>query len=265
MHRLPHQYIDRRTGRAVTEKLIADSTVNFLYQRVREKAPQAFQALTSARACGLLGWLRYDLALGRRLGGQGLLSSLGVRVNELLDDPGQLDTPRKVFERRIRYWQCRPMPDDASAVVSPSDSRVLMGSLAETSALFIKEKFFSLAELLGGVGSRWWQAFQGGDYAIFRLTPDKYHYNHTPVSGRVVAHFQLDGAFHSCNHGFQPGRVAFAPDLLANLRAPGVATRFSQGLGPPLVETEVEVRAPIASALQTGQVAHRYMGKEICD
>ncbi|MBI5524100.1 MAG: phosphatidylserine decarboxylase [Desulfarculus sp.] len=347
MQRLPHQYIDRRTGRAVTEKLIADSTVNFIYQRVREKAPQAFQALTSARACGLLGWLRYDLALGSRLGGQGLLSALGVRINELLDDPGQLDTPRKVFERRIRYWQCRPMPDDTSAVVSPSDSRVLMGSLAQTSALFIKEKFFSLAELLGGVGSRWWQAFQGGDYAVFRLTPDKYHYNHVPVSGRVVAHFQLDGAFHSCNPGallclaapysknrrvvtvidsdcprgtgaglvamvevvalmigevaqrysaqayddpqdlepgmwlekgqpkslfrpgsstvillFEPGRVAFAPDLLANLRAPGVATRFSQGLGHSLVETEVEVRAPIASALPPGRPPDRDLDAE---
>ena len=47
---------------------------------------------------------------------------------------------------------------------------------------------------------------------------------------------------------FQPDRVNFDHDLLANLRAPGVATRFSHGLGHPLVETEVEVRSRIALA-----------------
>jgi phosphatidylserine decarboxylase len=156
---------------------------------------------------------------------------------------------------------------------------------------------------------------------------------HVPVSGRVVAHFQLDGAFHSCNPGallclaapysknrrvvtvidsecprgtgaglvamvevvalmigqvrqcystsryddpqpvspglwldrgqpkslfrpgsstvvllFQPGRVHFDEDLLRNLHAAGVNTRFSQGLGRPLVETEVEVRSRIGLA-----------------
>lgn len=333
MHRPQHQFIDRRTGRAVRERLIADRTVNFIYQEVREKAPVAFKALTSSRASGLLGWLRYDLALASRLSGQGLLRSLGVRMNELLEEPGRLDTPRKVFERQIRYWLCRPLPSDPAAVVAPADARMLMGSLSQSSDLFIKDKFFSLAELLGGVGSRWTKAFRDGDYAVFRLTPDKYHYNHAPVSGRVVAHFHLDGEHHSCNPGallclaapysknrravtiidsdcprgtgaglvamvevvalmigevaqcysaqaydqpqavepgmwlekgqpkslfrpgsstvillFEPGRVTFDADLVANLHAPGVATRFSQGLGRPLVETEVEVRSRIASA-----------------
>ncbi len=55
MHRQPHQFIDRHTGQVVTERLFADRTVNFIYQDVREKAPAAFKALTSARACGLLG------------------------------------------------------------------------------------------------------------------------------------------------------------------------------------------------------------------
>ncbi|MBW2519431.1 MAG: phosphatidylserine decarboxylase, partial [Deltaproteobacteria bacterium] len=39
------------------------------------------------------------------------------------------------------------------------------------------------------------------DFAIFRLTPDKYHYNHLPVSGRVVDFFSVSGAYHSCNPG----------------------------------------------------------------
>jgi phosphatidylserine decarboxylase len=48
---------------------------------------------------------------------------------------------------------------------------------------------------------------------------------------------------------FQPGRISFDDDLLRNLHAPGVTTRFAQGLGRPLVETEVMVRSRIGLAV----------------
>jgi phosphatidylserine decarboxylase len=63
--------------------------------------------------------------------------------------------------------------------------------------LFIKDKFFTFAELLGE--QLWLEAFEEGDFALFRLTPDKYHYNHAPVAGQVVDIYQVDGAFNSCN------------------------------------------------------------------
>ena len=34
-----------------------------------------------------------------------------------------------------------------------------------------------------------------------RLTPEKYHYNHVPVSGRVEEIYMIDGRCHSCNPG----------------------------------------------------------------
>ena len=34
---------------------------------------------------------------------------------------------------------------------------------------------------------------------MFRLTLDKYHYNHAPVAGVVKDFFVLDGACHACN------------------------------------------------------------------
>jgi phosphatidylserine decarboxylase len=49
----------------------------------------------------------------------------------------------------------------------------------------LEERFFAYEELLGIDERGWLHVFAGGDFAIFRLTPEKYHYNHTPVAGRV--------------------------------------------------------------------------------
>ena len=91
------------------------------------------------------------------------------------------------------------MPENRSAVVSPADSRVVLGSLSESSLLFVKEKFFDYEELLGIDKTEWTSAFQNGNFAIFRLTPDKYHYNHTPVAGVVKDIYEIPGRYHSCN------------------------------------------------------------------
>ena len=332
-----HQYVERHTGRIVTEKLYGDALVSLLYSGLREKPGWLFNALTSARISSLLGFLNYDALLGTRLAGnRKFLKSAGIDWSECLVDPQDLKSAREVFERQIRYWQCRPMPAEQDAVLSPADSRMIAGSLSETSALFVKGKFFDYEELLGTCKHSWLDAFRGGDYAVFRLTPDKYHYNHVPVSGQVIDFYDIPGRYHSCNpvavltvatpcsknkrvvtvldtdvpggsrcglvamievaalmigeivqcyseekyeaplpvaHGmflrrgsvkslfrpgsstdvllFQKGRVRFAGDLLANLRAPGVQSRFSSGLGNALVETDVMVRSSIGKAVRT--------------
>jgi phosphatidylserine decarboxylase len=133
------------------------------------------------------------------LGSSRFLRSCGVDLSECVEDLGAFTTPRKIFERKIRYWDCRPMPEDEGAVVSPADSKVLVGSFQQSSALFLKGKFFELNELLGASKRSWHEAFANGDFAIFRLTPEKYHYNHTPVAGRVVDFYEIPGAYHSCN------------------------------------------------------------------
>jgi len=222
------------------------------------------------------------------------------------------------------------MTEQTSAVVSPSDSRLLIGSLKDTSALFLKGKFFEYQELLGSNKPQWLEAFHGGDFVICRLTPEKYHYNHTPVAGVVWDFYENDGDYHSCNPGpvlslatpysknkrvvtvlntdvaggtrvgwvamievvalmvgdivqryseseytdprpleigmfvqrgcpkslFRPGssttvllfqkdRIEFSHDLIRNQYRTDVESRYSEGLGRPLVETDIQVRSTI--------------------
>lgn len=146
-----HQYVAREDGRVVDERLFGDAIVRLLYDEAREHAPWLLRALTSARATSLLAWLHFDAPLAPRLlGNRRFLRRSGVDPAELLDDPRSLDTPRRLFERRIRYQEVRPLAPEPWRVVSPCDARVALGSLRERSALFLKGKFFDLDALLGG-------------------------------------------------------------------------------------------------------------------
>lgn len=342
-----HQYICRTSGAVVDEQLIGDRSIALLYHNLREQAPSLFHALTSKRMSKVLGYLHFDINLplpGRR--GLALLQRMGINEQECLAPHGSFTTPRQVFERQIRYWQCRPMEDDADAVVSPADAKVLIGGLEDIPELFIKEKFFSAEELLGPTSS-WIDRFRGGAFAICRLTPDKYHYNHVPVSGRVADIYTVDGDCHSCNPAaqialasihaknrrvvtlidtdvdggtqvglvamvevvalmigeivqcysasgydhprpvmpglfvdkgqpkslyrpgsstdillFQRGRIEFCEDLRRNLVRSDVRSRYSAGLGRPLVETDVAVRSTIARRCLSLPAAHSSCPRE---
>ncbi len=198
MSALPHQYIARDTGKVITERLYQDRVVRFLYGAVREHMPAVFRMLTSRHSTRLLGYLNYDSRWGAKACSRFMQDS-GIDLSECIENPAAFDTPRAVFERKIRYWSVRPMPEDPGIVVAPADARVLLGSFAEDRIAYVKDKFFEFDELLGREKTQWLRAFERGDYAIFRLTPEKYHYNHVPVSGIVRDVYEISGAYHSCN------------------------------------------------------------------
>lgn len=193
-----HQFIERETGRVRRERLYQDKTVCFLYGELRERMPQVFRLLVSRRSTALLGYLNYDTRIGS-FACRRFLRANDIALEECLDRPRDFDTLRKLFERKIRYWECRPLAD--ADVVSPADARVLLGSFSAGSPVFVKGKFFEFEELLARDKARWLATFRDGDFAIFRLTPEKYHYNHTPVAGRVADIYEINGDYHSCNPG----------------------------------------------------------------
>ena len=194
----PHQYVERVSRAVRDERLYWDSAIRFLYSPVRERAPRLFAAMTSPRMSSFLGFLNYESFVGRCFaGGKRFMFSCGIDWTECLDDPDSLRTLGQIFERKIRYWERRPMSRDERVVVAPADARMLWGSFRDGAPLLIKGKFFDLEELLGGAAA--WQRFADGEWAVFRLTPEKYHWSHVPVTGVVRDFFTLDGACHACN------------------------------------------------------------------
>ena len=99
----PHQYVDRRSGAVVDERLFADRVIRFLYSGMREHPGRLFRELVGPRSSALLACLYFDSHLKRSLvGNRSFLKACGVCLEECADAPASLDTPRRVFERRIR-------------------------------------------------------------------------------------------------------------------------------------------------------------------
>lgn len=197
---MTHQYIDRHTQQVCNERLYGDRLVRALYSPSVERPNLLTSAASSRWASSMLSMLSYNtLMAGKWTGLVEFLQQSGVDLAECVAGPEALDTPQKVFERQIRFWDHRPLPDDLALAVCPADARAIVGSLRETSALFIKEKFFDFEELLSVDRSRWLDAFVHGDFAVFRLTPEKYHYVHVPASGQVIDFYEIHGRYHSCN------------------------------------------------------------------
>ncbi len=193
---MPHHYIDRVSGNVVEERFLGDRVIGLLYHPVRENAPKLFSILTSCRISRWLAFARYDAPWRRMVPN---FIKAGFNLSECLEPDAVMKNPRAFFERKIKYWDCRPLEGGARSVTSPADARMFIGSLSDHSLLFIKEKFFDLTELLGSAKEWWINSFRHGDFAVFRLTPDKYHYNHSPVSGIVVDFYAVEGSYHSCN------------------------------------------------------------------
>ncbi len=195
-----HQYIGRESHSVNTEKFFGNRGIRFVYCQLRERAPLMFRVLTNARISRLLGFLNFHSLLNEKLNGHcDFLKASGITIRECIGNQAHLDTPRKIFERKIRYWDCRPMPRDPAAVVSPCDARMLVGSFDAASSLFIKGKFFDFEELIGRNKLKWRKLLNNGDFAVFRLTPERYHYTHAPVAGKVIDFYAIPGCYHACH------------------------------------------------------------------
>ena len=198
MHK--HQYIERSSRQIYDEKLYGHKAITFLYSNIREQSPWLFRQLTGARISRFLAYQNYEGILSDKMRDHlNLQTVMNLSAKECLDPPEKMNSLKKIFERKIRYWQCRPMPNDPLAIVAPADSRMLIGSFAETSSIFIKGKFFDYEEMLGPNKENWLKTFQDSDFAVFRLTPEKYHYNHTPVAGKIIDFYPITGSYHACN------------------------------------------------------------------
>lgn len=194
-----HQFVERGRVAACDETLIADRVIGFLYNTSREQPSFLQRVIASAWVTDALATWEFDRPLRHaRVAVPMVAHRLMIRESESLRSFASMRTLRELFERQIRYWDTRPMIAEPERIVSPADGRLLPFCATRTDSLPIKQKFVGVEALLGSAMAAV-DPMTTLSGVIVRLTPDVYHYTHTPVAGRVIHLATIEGEFHSCN------------------------------------------------------------------
>jgi phosphatidylserine decarboxylase len=96
-----------------------------------------------------------------------------------------------LFTRRLRAGK-RPLPEDESVLVAPSDGAICeAGHATEGRLLEAKGSLFTLKNLLADDDLA--VRLAGGAYVVIYLSPRDYHRVHFPVSGQIVSWRHIPG------------------------------------------------------------------------
>jgi len=117
-------------------------------------------------------------------------------------DYTQYNTVNEWFTRHLKPGQrVLAAPTDETVLVQPCDARALLfAHVPADSFVWIKDTGYTVEGLIGaqayGMAS---DSFADGSMALLRLAPQDYHRLHSPVTGRVLADYTIEGTFHSVN------------------------------------------------------------------
>ena len=232
-------YRDRQTGKIVTEKIFAETTLRWLYESFW--GFQVFNLLLNNYwFCWLYGKSQ-DLAPSRYK-----ISDFArqYQINE-----AEIELPlseyrsfNAFFSRRLKPT-ARTFSNNADVFCAPGDGKVLVyPQLTSETRIPVKGADLTLESLLNCKILA--QTYSGGAALIVRLAPYDYHRFHFPDQGQAHPPRQIKGQYHSVN----PIALAKVPDIFCrNTRA---VTEFnSQNFGRIVY---VEVGAiTIGSIVQT--------------
>jgi len=173
----------------------------------------------------------------------------GVDMTEAAEsDPQRYDSFNAFFTRALAPG-ARPLPEDASTVVSPVDGALgAFGDAHQGEICQTKGMAYDLRALVGGEES-WSAAFLGGRYATFYLAPDNYHRVHMPLDGCVRDMRYVPGRL----FGVNPRCVRSVPRLFT--RNERLVTLFDTAVGP--------VALVMVGAFIVGGIHTRWAG-QIC-
>ncbi len=135
------------------------------------------------------------------------------------------------FTRALRPG-LRPVDPDPAAVVSPVDGRVYASGRVEAGTILqAKGVPYRVADLLGSGADA--EAYEGGTFATFYLSPRDYHRIHWPLDGRVLRLRHLPGDLWPVNDA----ALAAVPRLFA--RNERVAATCETSAGAPFAVVPV--------------------------
>ena len=187
-------YRDRQNGAIVTENILAENTLRWLYENWL--GFQVLSYLLNNRAfCWLYGKSQ-NLPFTRR--------KILNFVNQYQINVSEIELPLKsypnfnaFFSRKLQL-NARPFADDATILCAPGDGKVLVyPQLQAQTQIPVKGSFITIESLLASKTAA--QNYIGGSALVVRLSPYDYHRFHFPDWGKAEPSRYIPGKYHSVN------------------------------------------------------------------
>lgn len=184
------KYIDRKTGKVITESVPAEGIMKWLYASPIGKA--ALNLIVKRKIVSAVGgWYMNTKASKKRV--LPFIDSYKIQMSDYLQTDGsQFKHFNDFFYRKINPAK-RPIGD---GVVSPADGKTLaFQEISDSQKFFIKGSEFDLKRFLRS--NELAKKYHGGAMLIIRLAPTDYHRYHFPAKGTASATELINGHYYS--------------------------------------------------------------------
>jgi phosphatidylserine decarboxylase len=195
----PVQFINRKTGKLETEKVLGEGWMRWLYQT--GPGQLALHALVKrALLSHYFGW-----RMNWRYSAQKVLPFIvehNLDVDEMVKNPLNFRTFNEFFARALKP-EARPIAPGDDIAVLPADGRHLaFQNFDEAEGFYVKGEKFRISTLLDedkipDSQRELLARYRGGAMLISRLAPVDYHRYHFPVAGVPTAARLVEGSLFS--------------------------------------------------------------------
>lgn len=182
-------YIDRETGKKITEQVPGGGFLRFLYDNPVGKLAlhAAFKRKFVSAFMGAL--MNSGISQGHIAR---FLRKYKMSLDDYVVPPGGFRTFNDFFYRKIKP-EARPI---GTGLVSPADGKtVAFEKISDNTKFFIKGWEFRVADFLQDAALA--KKFEGGAMVIVRLAPVDYHRFHFPAAGKAGPVTLVNGAYYS--------------------------------------------------------------------
>lgn len=187
----PVRYVDRETGKIITEKVAGEKWLVWLYDnRVGEAT--LYTLVKRKFVSSLYGKMMDSPRSAKKI--RPFIEEYNIDMS--IAQKQDFKTFNDFFTRKLKK-NARPVDTNSNVVISPADGKCLAYADIINSDFIIKGHRFNVLSFLEDTILA--KKYDDGSLIVIRLAPYDYHRFHFPVSGKLSHVVKIDGDYYSVN------------------------------------------------------------------
>lgn len=187
----PNNYVDRETGSIITEKVLGEGWLVWLYNNPVGEATM-FSLVKRKFVSDWYGKLMDSPSSTEKI--KPFVEEYNIDLS--IAQKQEFDSFNDFFTRKLKQ-DSRPIDTTYNVVVSPADGKVLAYADISNTDFIVKGVRFNVNSFLDNAELS--QKYNNASLIIIRLAPYDYHRFHFPLSGKITSTKKIEGDLYSVN------------------------------------------------------------------